>query len=363
MTAKRKAKLPEGIRKVGSGRYQARYPVTVNGVTTQKSAGTFAKLIDAKDARSLAIAQLRTGTWLDPAGPRMTFEAWATRYFELRGGKIENRHRSFLRVHLIPTFGSRRIGEITPMDVQAFVNGLGHLAPITGRAIYGLLRQMMDLAVEYDLLPKTPCRRIVLPKAQRSKPTPLSVKQLLDLEMRAPDRYRAMIHLSSWTGMRWQECAALRWENVHLTGANPHILICEAVKSDSQVIGTTKNGRERVVPLGQRTVEVLTAHRRDFGQHDLVFTGRRIPGRRVNYGSFRKYVWDVLVEGMSPKPTFHDLRHGFAAHMVSGGIDPKVLSDALGHYSAGFTMQTYGWARQDAGSVLAAAVDGAMSGE
>ena len=38
---------------------------------------------------------------------------------------------------------------------------------------------------------------------------------------------------------------------------------------------------------------------------------------------------------------FHDLRHTFATLSLKSGVDVKTLSGALGHYSAGFTLNTY----------------------
>jgi len=38
---------------------------------------------------------------------------------------------------------------------------------------------------------------------------------------------------------------------------------------------------------------------------------------------------------------FHDLRHTFASLMLLRGAKPKVISEALGHSSVAFTMDTY----------------------
>lgn len=38
---------------------------------------------------------------------------------------------------------------------------------------------------------------------------------------------------------------------------------------------------------------------------------------------------------------FHDLRHTFATLAIQNGVDIKTLSGILGHYSSGFTLDTY----------------------
>ena len=45
--------------------------------------------------------------------------------------------------------------------------------------------------------------------------------------------------------------------------------------------------------------------------------------------------------GIEERVRFHDLRHTFATMALSSGVDVKTLSSMLGHYSAGFTLDTY----------------------
>ena len=72
----------------------------------------------------------------------------------------------------------------------------------------------------------------------------------------------------------------------------------------------------------------------------------------------------VLKRARLEKIRFHDLRHTFSVLALQNGVDVKTLSGILGHYSAGFTLDTYGHItnamKQDAankvGSFLAGAV-------
>jgi integrase len=38
---------------------------------------------------------------------------------------------------------------------------------------------------------------------------------------------------------------------------------------------------------------------------------------------------------------FHDLRHTLASLMLSAGVNPKVVSERLGHATVGFTLDRY----------------------
>ena len=49
----------------------------------------------------------------------------------------------------------------------------------------------------------------------------------------------------------------------------------------------------------------------------------------------------VLKRAGLPRVRFHDLRHTFATLALQNGLDVKTVSGMLGHYSAGFTLDTY----------------------
>lgn len=354
-------KLPPGIRLTAKGRYQARYSVTENGTTRQVSAGTFANLSDAKDARSRAIAAYKSGRgWVDPKHRKLTVRQWSEQWLELRSS-TSNTWRSHIRTKILPTFGDVPLQDVTPLAVQKWVNELASsgLAPATIRAVYGLFKQMLGKAVDYDLLVKNPCRLVELPPVRRKPITPLSVEQLARLEREAPDRYRAMIHLAAWAGMRWGELAALRWEDVDLEAGVVHVR--HSVKA-TRAVGETKNGKARRVKIAPLTVEVLRAHRRDFGAQEWLFTTehRHV---RLGYAEFRAHIWLPLVRRceITPAPTFHALRHSYAGHMNMAGVDWKVVSEQLGHHAPSFTADFYGWKHLRADEIIDAAVARAMS--
>ena len=72
----------------------------------------------------------------------------------------------------------------------------------------------------------------------------------------------------------------------------------------------------------------------------------------------------VLKRAGLPKVRFHDLRHTFAPLSLKSGVDVKTLSGALGHYSAGFTLNTYTHAtaqmKQDAADTIGGVISQQM---
>jgi integrase len=51
--------------------------------------------------------------------------------------------------------------------------------------------------------------------------------------------------------------------------------------------------------------------------------------------------FDRLSERLGLRVRLHDLRHGFATALLEAGVPVKVVSEALGHSSAAFTMDVY----------------------
>ena len=83
-----------------------------------------------------------------------------------------------------------------------------------------------------------------------------------------------------------------------------------------------------------------------------------VPGQRAAYAAK-----SAETRGAA-RIRFHDLRHTFATMALQNGVDVKTVSSMLGHYSAGFTLDTYAHVTTDAqlkaaqtmGSILSRAV-------
>ena len=70
----------------------------------------------------------------------------------------------------------------------------------------------------------------------------------------------------------------------------------------------------------------------------------------------------VLKRAGPPKVRFHDLRHTFATLALQNGVDIKTVSGMLGHYSAGFTLDTYAHVTTSAQRQAAKAMEHVLSG-
>lgn len=103
--------------------------------------------------------------------------------------------------------------------------------------------------------------------------------------------------------------------------------------------------------LPPETVRVLQEHRRHqaaerlkagdtYENHGLVFaslTGQPLEHRLIARRHFDKIVAATNLPPIRP----YDLRHAHATLLLTAGVNPKIVSERLGHSSIGQTLDTY----------------------
>ena len=92
------------------------------------------------------------------------------------------------------------------------------------------------------------------------------------------------------------------------------------------------------VTIGQDAVQILKEQRRKTNS-EYVFPSPT--GGPISPDSVLNMLHRVLKRAGLPKIRFHDMRHTFATVALQNGVDVKTVSGMLGHYSAGFTLDTY----------------------
>jgi len=71
----------------------------------------------------------------------------------------------------------------------------------------------------------------------------------------------------------------------------------------------------------------------------------------------------VARAGLSPTTRIHDLRHAMATFWLANGVQPKVVSERLGHANVNITLQVYGHVLPNMQAEAANALDGAFFGD
>jgi integrase len=73
-----------------------------------------------------------------------------------------------------------------------------------------------------------------------------------------------------------------------------------------------------------------------------------------------RYFWQGVKKSMLPTLRLHDLRHTHATLALQAGINPKVVSERLGHATVSITLDTYSHAipamQEEAAALIAGLV-------
>lgn len=95
------------------------------------------------------------------------------------------------------------------------------------------------------------------------------------------------------------------------------------------------------------------------GTQGLVFaseTGEPLDRYRVG----RRFKLLLKRAGL-PEVRFHDLRHTCATVLLSKNVNPKIVSEMLGHATIAITLDTYSHVLPNMGDAAAGAMDDALS--
>jgi len=165
----------------------------------------------------------------------------------------------------------------------------------------------------------------------------------------------------------------LRWAAVDLGSSVARVvetLQKPRGKPASFVAPKTDRSR-RTISLPPFVVERLRQHRKEQTERrllvgpawrDLDLVCDRGDGDHLDPDGFSHAFGRFVTKVGLPAMRLHDLRHAHATTLLSAGVHPKVVSEALGHASVAFTMDTYQHVLPTMGEQVARAIQAALAG-
>ncbi len=226
----------------------------------------------------------------------------------------------------------------TADDLRGYVRALSDvgIAPRSVQRMVSSVRSFYRFLQLDGYIAQDPTELLEAPKAGRRLPEVLTLAEVDALEAAAdvttPEgtRDRATTEVLYSCGLRVSELCALRLSDLFLD------------EGFLRVVG--KGGKQRLVPISPRAVEVLQAWfavRRHLvpkpGEEDYVFLspqrGRHL-SRITVFHNLRVLAQRAGIEKpLSP----HTLRHTFATHLLEGGANLRAIQAMLGHESLATT--------------------------
>jgi integrase len=329
-----------------TGRWEARYRDPAGRQRTK----TFETKADARVFLGQVDLEQRRGEWVDPQLGRVTLAEWVAEWsattVDLRPS-TRARDDSYLRNHILPVFGSRPLSSITQLEVRGWVSerSASGLAPATVVKAHQILSKILSAAVDGGLIARSPADRVPLPKIVTEEMRFLAPDEIAALAEMMHPRYRALVWLDCYAGLRLGELAGLRRDKVDLLRREVRVTeIAVEVRGEMHVGPPKTRAGRRTVPLARVAVDALEEHLSTFGASDpasSLFTGR--DGGVLRAGQWRQRFWYPAVRAAGVAPLrAHDMRHTAVSLWIAAGATPKQVATWAGHTSVAVVLDRYG---------------------
>jgi integrase len=282
--------------------------------------------------------------WLETIEPTMEYPTW-------------KRHREYVELHIAPNIGRLRLRELTAQHIERlYADRLATgLSSTTVNHLHTTLHKALSQAERQGLVARNVTDLVDPPRMAETEIHPLTPQQVrILLSALDGQRLEALYVVALATGMRQSELLGLRWADVDLDARPMGLIRVRAQLSRVKGVWTWKEPKtkrsRRQIALPASVVETLRRHRvrqheerlrlgAAWQDHDLVFcTG--VGGPLQGTYTLRLLVKFLEAAGL-PRIRFHDLRHTAATLLLSARVNPKVVSEMLGHATVAITLDIY----------------------
>ncbi len=354
------------IRKLASGRYQARYWHLGKQVGADT---TFATKAEARAWLARMETDLLAGRHVDPSSRRERFGEYAARWLEARDLRPRTRDTYASQLgHILGEFEAVELRKILPTDVRAWHGRLAKsgLHANTVAKVYRLFRTMMDTAVDDGLLRANPVH-IKGAAVERAIERPaLDWDDVRRIAEAIHPRFAALVWVGATSGLRFGELAGLTRHHVDLDERTLRVEQSLAfIRGEGPTLVPPKSAAaHRTVTIPVSAAEILAGHIQAFvedGPDAFVFTS--VMGSPLLNRYFAPY-WKraLLAAGLEESTRFHDLRHLAGTSAATAGASLREIMARMGHASADASLRYLAAsARRD--SEIADAIEKRMTGD
>lgn len=221
-----------------------------------------------------------------------------------------------------------------------------------------VINRIFKYAVLMDILNSNPFDKVIKPKSRQVQRkgnflTKEELKEFLKLAQTATLSYFfPLVHLMSYTGLRQGEALALKWSDIDFENKKITVDKTAVRIKEKQTLQTpkTKNSK-RVISIDPTTLSILKSWKKDQikiyfkngkhfeGDENFIFTNQR--SEWVHIHNFIRYFKRFIADHKLKPITPHGLRHTHASLLFSAGVEPKNISDRLGHSTVQITLDLY----------------------
>lgn len=218
-----------------------------------------------------------------------------------------------------------------------------------------IVNRVFKYAMHLDIIQTNPVDRIIRPKQQNARKEKIALtkeelNQFLKLakEDAKPVLYTAW-HTLAYTGLRRGELLGLEWSDIDFKNKTISINRTLVSINGRLSVQSPKTKRStRTISLDDSTVQVLKdwklEQKKSFFKHgiksrNIVVTNT--VGGYFDFANFRDDLQTFISKHKLKQFSVHSLRHTHASLLFEAGIEPKTISDRLGHLNIQTTLDMY----------------------
>ncbi len=315
---------------------------------------------DKKDAEKFLTEKLReldTGTFIDSKdiNVRQYLDFWYEQHClnNLSPTTYESYRRN-LDNYILEELGHIKLEDLKPMHLQFFYTKCSKkgLSNKTILYFHRIIHCALNQAIKWQFIIRNVADCVDTPKPEKYKPLVLNNKEITELinVISNTDIYIPVM-IAIYTGMRRGEILGLTWKNIDLAQGTLNVVQALYPTENGLIFSSPKTENSiRKISMPLTLINILKEYKikqqtiknrlgNNYNDLDLVCSqidGNPIHPTRLNH-KFR----DLLKQNNLPLIRFHDLRHTHASLLLKEHVEPKVISERLGHSNIRITLDIY----------------------
>ena len=301
---------------------------------------------------------------ISPVSDKMFFKDLADMWLSMTKTNLVpgtfHMYRTMVNKHLNPRLGGYYVKELKPLHLQGILNNLNDdgYSTKTIRTAKFTANQIMEFAIDNDLILKNPFKRVALPKGSSKKERRALTSEEQDFIFASYKGHRmgVPVLLMMCCGLRRGELIALTWDDVKTD--EKYLVINKAAMIDGNK-STVKDPKtasgNRRVPIPGSLLDILVDAK---SKASSPYVCPSADGQMMTESAFKR-AWDsyehylnILAGGKDatrshpkivkfPHITPHMFRHTYATMLYDAGVDVKKAQKNLGHADVSTTLQIY----------------------
>ena len=348
------------IRQRSKGTWQLRYDAPPDGTGRRRFVSETFKgnKKDAERALRELLATIENGGYV--ASDKETVAQFMVRWLETYAAtnttvRTLHGYRGYVERYINPTIGNIQLQSLTARHIQGLYADLldRGLSSSTVAQLHRIFKQALSHAVRWGTLTRNSAAATTPPRQQRTTIGMWDIESINQfLDAAHDNRFRDVFQLAVLTGLRRSELTGLQWENVDLVTGNLRIVsTLQRITGYGLVKGQPKTAKSRrSVALAPDAINLMHGIRGRQIEQQLkygelwlntgyVFTQEN--GSPVSPDMISIAFCALVRKTGLPHLTFHGLRHAHATLALTAGINPKIVSERLGHSTIAVTMDVY----------------------